>query len=297
MKEAIDSALSQTYPNIEVVVVNDGSTDDTERIALSYGNRIRYFKKENGGVSSALNLGIRNMKGDFFSWLSHDDRYCLDKIEQEVCLLHKINEEKVVALCGGTQIDRNGHPLKSLKKSSFFQDNTLNEWDDSLCQLIRSGSFNGCALLIPKTTFYEVGLFDESLRFCQDFLMWAKILANKYKVAYISKPCVENRVHGGQVTQKGRALFYSDSFAVSKALYDDFRSLGHKKYNFIYLLAMFFARYNCQDALSFLLNRAKKDQTLSFKERFGVSFMRLYGRIRPFVRRMYYRLFRKMKTD
>ncbi|MDR1982842.1 MAG: glycosyltransferase family 2 protein [Holosporaceae bacterium] len=75
MREAIDSALAQTYKNIEIIVVNDGSTDNTEDIALSYGDKIRYFKKENGGVASALNLAIENMKGKYFSWLSHDDAY------------------------------------------------------------------------------------------------------------------------------------------------------------------------------------------------------------------------------
>ena len=60
MRQAIDSALAQTYGNIEIIVVNDGSTDggETERIALSYGDRIRYFRKENGGCASALNYGI-----------------------------------------------------------------------------------------------------------------------------------------------------------------------------------------------------------------------------------------------
>ena len=84
MREAIDSALAQTYERVEVIVVNDGSTDDTEQIALSYGERIRYFRKENGGVSSALNLGIKEMKGEYFSWLSHDDVYTPDKIEVQI---------------------------------------------------------------------------------------------------------------------------------------------------------------------------------------------------------------------
>ena len=77
MREAIDSALGQSWPRCEVIVVNDGSPDggETERIALSYGDRIRYIAKENGGVSTALNEGIRQMKGEYFSWLSHDDEY------------------------------------------------------------------------------------------------------------------------------------------------------------------------------------------------------------------------------
>ena len=84
MREAIDSALSQTYPNIEIIVVNDGSTDNTREIALSYGDKIRYFEKENGGVSTALNLAIDNMRGEYFSWLSHDDVYYPNKVKAEI---------------------------------------------------------------------------------------------------------------------------------------------------------------------------------------------------------------------
>ena len=65
VSEAIESALKQTYKNIEIIVVNDGSTDNTEKIVKKYGDKIRYFYKENGGVASALNLGIKNMKGEY----------------------------------------------------------------------------------------------------------------------------------------------------------------------------------------------------------------------------------------
>ena len=77
LAEAIDSALAQTYGNIEIIVINDGSSDNgkTREVAGKYGDRIRYFEKENGGVPTALNLGIKEMKGDYFSWLSHDDVY------------------------------------------------------------------------------------------------------------------------------------------------------------------------------------------------------------------------------
>ena len=89
LKEAIESALAQTYANIEILVVNDGSTDEgkTRNIALSYGDKIRYFEKVNGGVSSALNLGIKEMKGEYFSWLSHDDVYFPKKIETQIKFL------------------------------------------------------------------------------------------------------------------------------------------------------------------------------------------------------------------
>ena len=94
MREAIDSALAQTYPDFEVIVVNDGSDDGgmTERIALSYGTRINYCYKENGGVASALNVGILMMSGDLFSWLSHDDVYYPEKVAVQVAELLKIAE-------------------------------------------------------------------------------------------------------------------------------------------------------------------------------------------------------------
>ena len=86
LREAIESALGQTYGNCEVLVINDGSNDhgETEREALKFGDRIRYFKKENGGVASALNFGIRKMQGEYFSWLSHDDVYSPQKIEKQL---------------------------------------------------------------------------------------------------------------------------------------------------------------------------------------------------------------------
>jgi len=98
MREAIDSAIAQTYNNIEIIVVNDGSNDNgkTREIALSYGDKIRYFEKENGGVSTALNLGIKEMKGEYFSWLSHDDVYYPNKIERQVKELEGLDDKKTI---------------------------------------------------------------------------------------------------------------------------------------------------------------------------------------------------------
>ena len=105
LKEAIDSALAQTYSNLEVIVINDGSVDRTEDIALSYGNKIRYFSKKNGGVASALNLGISVMQGEYFSWLSHDDIYLEDKIEKQMEILN--NADNPNTIIWGTWLQKN----------------------------------------------------------------------------------------------------------------------------------------------------------------------------------------------
>ena len=86
LKEAIESALNQTYKNVEIIVVNDGSNDggQTRAVAEEYKEKIAYYEKENGGSSSALNYGIKKMNGEWFSWLSHDDVYYPDKIQKQI---------------------------------------------------------------------------------------------------------------------------------------------------------------------------------------------------------------------
>ena len=98
LREAIESALSQTYTNIEIIVVNDGSDDAgvTKAIMDSYGDRISSYHKKNGGVASALNFAVGHMKGDYFSWLSHDDLYHPEKVRSQVQTISNSGESNAV---------------------------------------------------------------------------------------------------------------------------------------------------------------------------------------------------------
>ena len=95
LAEAIDAALAQTYQNCEIIVVNNGSTDDgaSEKIALSYGDKVRQYLKENGGVFSVLNYAFEKMTGEWFSWLSHDDLYYPEKIEKQIAFINELIDE------------------------------------------------------------------------------------------------------------------------------------------------------------------------------------------------------------
>ena len=190
LRESIDSALGQTYSNIEVIVVNDGSQDcgETEAIARSYGDSIRYFSKSNGGVGSALNLAIDNMTGDYFSWLSHDDLYTPDKVQLEVSAL---------------AADRNAIPYSDY---SIFTDNPLEDVPRRLGQVppesfrywltVESG-LHGCTLLIPRIAFDAVGRFNESLKTTQDMDLWFK-MAREYVFIHIPRVLVKSRCHDAQ---------------------------------------------------------------------------------------------------
>ena len=193
MREAIDSAIAQTYENKEIIVVNDGSNDNgqTSEIAKSYGDKIIYIEKENGGVSTALNIGIKKSTGDYISWLSHDDLYYPEKIKKQIEELDNYDDHTII-YSDYDVIDGNG-----VKYDTVYLDHkTLIEKPD---YAIFRGAISGTTLLIPKKAFDEYGLFDEELRCVQDYLKWFE-MAQSYKFVHISEVLGAARVHGRQVT-------------------------------------------------------------------------------------------------
>ena len=196
LSEAIDSALAQTYPNIEVIVVNDGSNDhgETERIALSYSDKVRYFYKTNGGVASALNLGIEKMSGDYFSWLSHDDLYCPQKVEIQVRALAGMAQSRSImysdyAVFFDNAMDAKNIRLPTVPPDQFRYFITVNN------------ILHGCTLLIPKAAFDECGGFNETLRTTQDYDLWFR-MAEKFHFIHTPGVLVKARSHAEQCSEK-----------------------------------------------------------------------------------------------
>lgn len=199
LREAIDSALAQTYPNIEVLVINDGSSDAgrTKEIALSYGKRIRYFEKDNGGCATALNYGIDNMLGQYFSWLSHDDKYCPEKVEKQVQCLDSLSDKKTIIYSGYKVIDKNSKVLYSVCPDRVLTSDKLNA---GLLPLLR-GLIHGCTLLIPAELFDEIGHFDANLLSTQDYALWFDFF-RKCPIHFQDDLFVLSRVHPNQGTHK-----------------------------------------------------------------------------------------------
>lgn len=195
LAEAIDSALAQTYRNTEVLVVNDGSSDNgaTERIARSYGDRIRYFSKPNGGVASALNLGISQMSGAYFSWLSHDDLYAADKIERQLSFLTTLpSDDRVRTIVYGDYDVFTQDPEKSVPVAMRgVRPDEFRYW------LANENSLHGCTLLIPRSAFIDVGMFDEHLRTTQDYDLWFR-MARQYRFTHVAHRFVKARSHANQ---------------------------------------------------------------------------------------------------
>lgn len=195
IKYAIESALAQTYDNLEILVVDDGSTDNTKKIVKPYTDRVRYIKKKNGGVSSALNLAIEEMKGEYFSWLSHDDTYEPEKVEREIKFLKNNNAigKKVIVFSDYFLIDKKGKIISESKKD---HDEILAKPEYSLLK----GHINGLSLLIPRVAFEECGGFDEKMVCVQDYDMWYRMF-KKYKFLHVPETLVSTRWHKEQTTQ------------------------------------------------------------------------------------------------
>jgi glycosyltransferase involved in cell wall biosynthesis len=242
LDESIKSALAQTYQNLEVIVVNDGSTDmgATEKVAQAFGDKIRYFHKKNGGVASALNFGVQKMTGSYFSWLSHDDLYEKTKIEDQVRMAVSLQSDNTIIACNARVLFESG-----VKKSGPINKNVFKYFDIFLAVSAGVG-LNGCSLLIPKKAFIESGGFNSDLPVTQDYDLWFRLYHKyNYKFTLLDKNLVIYRRHEEQDSVKkqdlsltaGDDLHYTILGTVTYEQFKDF--LQDHKSNLKYTLASY----------------------------------------------------------
>ena len=214
LAEAIDAALAQTYPNCEVLVINDGSRDEgaSEQIALSYGDKIRYYHKENGGVSTALNFAFAKMNGQWFSWLSHDDLYYPEKIEKQIGFINRLLSEKpgidlnkITVRTATESIDKDG---KVIKTPSYRDVPEHEQPIDTILNNVFNYRLSGCSFLLPAACVADVGGFNEDIRTVSDVEYWYRLLFAGYEFYCLpSDILVKNRSHGKQVGKTKVTLF------------------------------------------------------------------------------------------
>lgn len=277
MCEAIDSALAQTYPNIEIIVVNDGSTDDTEKLALAYGDRIRYFSKKNGGVATALNLGIEQMRGDYFSWLSHDDVYYPQKVERQIYALRDIGFSKSIVF---SNIETYHVETGVISISHFEEQFGINKLQNGIFPVL-FGLASGCSLLIQSSHFKRVGLFDTSLSTAQDVDMWFRMF-RKQKTLFCREALIRIRLHPAQGSRT--ILTFSDEEnnihakhfgMVSDAeitqlfgnafMYCYFMMKFYAEHNLYEVYKIAYERYRVSDIPDSLCNKIRRIKTFVFE--------------------------------
>ena len=201
LKRALTSVFAQTYSPYEVIVIDDGSTDDTSNIQKDFPNII-YIYQKNSGVSSARNKGIKVAKSEWIAFLDSDDEWLENKLEMQVAL----HQEQQNILMSYTQEIwlRNNIQVNIPKKFQKIGKDVFLE-NLTYCNLAPS------SVMLHKKIFDEVGLFDESMEVCEDYDLWLRI-ALKFEIALVAKDLIKK--YGGaddQLSMKYRGL---DSFHI-----------------------------------------------------------------------------------
>ncbi|MHC4131899.1 MAG: glycosyltransferase family 2 protein [Planctomycetota bacterium] len=190
INQTIDSILAQTYSDYEIIVVDDGSTDNTVKVVKNYGANVKYIYQENSGQGAARNTGIAAAKGDWIALLDHDDEWLPDKLSLQMELLKR---NPALKWCATNRYQSDGIRRavvgnsevieKSLDGKDYFE-NYFEAATKGVCPVITS------TMLIQKVVFEEIGGFDPCLVRCDDLDMWWRIAYRYPAIGYLPEPLV-----------------------------------------------------------------------------------------------------------
>lgn len=205
LKRALDSVLNQTLPAQEVIIIDDGSTDNTGALIQSYQDSlvpIRYFKKDNAGVSSARNLGIEKAVSEWVSFLDSDDEWLPQKLEKQVEFIEQNPGYKAVH--GEEVWIRNGVRVNPHKKHKKYGGRIFKNCLP-LCAISPS------TIMIHKSVLEKTGLFRTDYPACEDYDLWLKLTC-QYEVGFIEIPIIKK--YGGHADQLSHQFKAMDAWRV-----------------------------------------------------------------------------------
>lgn len=249
LRETLDSVFYQTYRDIEIIVVDDGSTENTPEFIKEYLDRIIYIYKENGGQGSARNVGINRAKGEYIAFLDSDDLWLPQKIKIQVEYMDKHPEYGMI-----------------FSKCEFIDEmnKVIGEWEcpddtsfDSL--LMRGNTIMVPTVMVRREVFDVAGLFDErrELIGVEDYDMWLRI-GFQYKIGFLDAILARYRFHGGNISfskkeMQRKSLMVLDSFASSDLLAD-----GAIRIRVLRTLAMWLFERGCMTSDKASMLRARE---------------------------------------
>lgn len=202
ISRAIDSVLAQNLPAKQIIVVDDGSTDDTQNRVSNQYPQVELISTDNKGVSAARNLGIQAATGDWVAFLDSDDEWLADKLLKQS---EAIEHSKGFLICHTDEIwIRNGVRVNPMKKHAkpggwIFQ------------QCLPLCCVSPSSVLIHKTIFDSVGMFDENLPACEDYDLWLRIFS-RYPILLVPENLLKK--YGGHDDQLSRRYWGMDRFRI-----------------------------------------------------------------------------------
>ena len=222
ISQTLQSVLLQDAPIHSVIVVNDGSSDDTQAKVLSFQQQnpdlnLVLINQTNSGLSAARNTGIRHSRASHIALLDADDLWNSTKISSQIALFQNSkNPQLGLVYCAYRLIDHAGLPLPESAQALIAPSLRGQVYKPLLRGNFVSGS--GSSVLIARTVFDQVGLFDEQLRACEDWDMWLRI-AQHYSFDYVDQTLVSIRVHPNNM-QKDLSRMVSAELMVLNKFYE-----------------------------------------------------------------------------
>ena len=185
LKETLDSVFAQTYRDYEVVVLDDGSTDGTEKMIKTAGYKVRYYWQENAGLSAARNKLISLAQAEFITFMDSDDLLMPDAVERMMKVMEAEGGD-IVVYGPYLRIDENGNVFGRCKRKLYSGFITIPLFEDIFV--------HSCGSVFPKRILQEAGGFDESLKVSLDYDLWLK-LSLKYRFIALHEPTFKRRRH------------------------------------------------------------------------------------------------------
>jgi len=202
LERALHSVFQQTLVPDEVIVVDDGSSDTTADMIKVKFPQVRYLWQENKGVSAARNLGIQHAKGDWIALLDSDDTWLTNKLQQQ---MHALYQSPDIKVCHTEEI----WIRKGIRVNAMNKHKKTGGWIFKYC--LPLCVMSPSSIIIHRSVFDEVGLFDENLPACEDYDLWLRISA-KYPVLFLEQPLIHK--YGGHEDQLSHQYWGMDRFRI-----------------------------------------------------------------------------------
>jgi len=211
--EAIESVLNQDYKNYELIVIDDGSTDNTPEVLKLYSDRIRYIRQENQGLSATRNNGIKLSQNKFITFLDADDRWEVNFLSEIMQEFQRQSQDVALVACLDSKIDKNGVSLPDRAHHSKLGELSTKD-------LILKNRFFPGAAIIRKQVFKELGGFDQNLKSSEDRDMWIRISCH-YKVWLIGDRLIQIRKHGENMSSNAKRMEHNKQEVINKCYIDN----------------------------------------------------------------------------